>query len=238
MMDATHLKYAADFLKVNSNLVSRSNGELLYETYIDSLNHTNNIYPYIEAFTSILSDALGLPTLMLLFDGYIPSGTFIDYKFTNEGLTLPKNIKELKSSSFALASGITTVNATGVQYVHLHSFMHVKSLKTINLPDVVEIGVAAFQDCSKLDTLHFGADLATIGNGAFAECSSLKEIYLPKGLICIGHGAFKDTPLETIYFDGPYEDFNRIMKRFPGALYKAGKTKNRTIICSDKEVKI
>ena len=55
-----------------------------------------------------------------------------------------------------------------------------------------EIGVCAFEYCSKLARLKFDDQLVIIKGGAFRGCSKLTEVYLPKHVKYIGKHAFKD----------------------------------------------
>lgn len=63
--------------------------------------------------------------------------------------------------------------------------------ETINLPNVSEIGLSAFENCSKIASVTLGAP-TSIGERAFFKCESLQSVTLlsPEALTSIGDNAF------------------------------------------------
>ena len=56
------------------------------------------------------------------------------------------------------------------------------------------IGISAFQDCKKLETVILPEGLESMGDNAFANCSSLSQVSLPSTLRGLNKGMFAGTP--------------------------------------------
>ena len=68
-------------------------------------------------------------------------------------------------------------------------------MKSISIPSSVEsIGVKAFCNCTKLESVSFGKEsvLATIGNHCFSHCINLRSIELPSQIEEISSGLFEE----------------------------------------------
>ncbi len=64
-------------------------------------------------------------------------------------------------------------------------------IKKLVLPDTLElIEKEAFDNCTKLQSVHFGSGLKEIQTGAFCSCSAIKEITLPASIRSLGAEAF------------------------------------------------
>ena len=75
-------------------------------------------------------------------------------------------------------------------------------LHTLTIEGPIEsMGLAAFYECTKLETISFGENIKTIGEQAFQGCSSLTKVTIPDSVTSIGEEAFYEcTKLETISF--------------------------------------
>lgn len=60
----------------------------------------------------------------------------------------------------------------------------------MTLPNVKNIGTAAFRQCSKLTTLNLGQGLVNVGNEAFYECTNITKLTFPNTAQTIGDRAF------------------------------------------------
>jgi hypothetical protein len=238
MSDINVQKRVADILRNNKKLISIGNGEQLYDVLTESLDNVNNIYPYIAELTDILSSVMGVGGVIMLFNEFIPTGTFNHYNFPVEKLTLPSTIRSIRTSAFSAVDGVKVFTANGVSEVYLHSFMNMRSLETLNLPNLRSISTSAFHGCSKLNEMYLGQNLEAIGNGAFEDCTQLDKIFLPATIHTIGHSAFKGTPLTDVYYAGTLKEWDTVMKKCVGAFYKAGKKGNVKIHCKDGDKKI
>ncbi len=69
-------------------------------------------------------------------------------------------------------------------------FYNNASITLMTLPNVKNIGDAAFKQCSKLTTLNLGQNLVTVGNEAFYECKNVTKLTFPNTTQSIGNSAF------------------------------------------------
>ena len=64
-------------------------------------------------------------------------------------------------------------------------------LHTLTIEGPIEsMGLAAFYECTKLETISFGENIKTIGEQAFQGCSSLTKVTIPDSVTSIGLIAF------------------------------------------------
>lgn len=78
-------------------------------------------------------------------------------------------------------------------------FMNLKRLKTVSLPDTIEvIRGHAFDGDSSLTSINLPENLNYLGGGAFKNCKSLKNINIPEKLTEINGNTFENTALESI----------------------------------------
>ena len=79
-----------------------------------------------------------------------------------------------------------------------YCFQRCKSLKSIELPDGVEIlSISAFHGCSSLTSVSLPSTLKKIGSFCFQGCKSLKSIELPDGVEILSISAFSYCPSLT-----------------------------------------
>lgn len=100
-------------------------------------------------------------------------------KFCDEDINVVVDDNVLDERMDAVISGEVSGNViSNVAALKDYAFSYCKNLKTISLPNVMQIGGNAFRDCSSL--IEFYAPKAT-GAGAtvFSGCTALKTIELP-----------------------------------------------------------
>eukprot|EP00984_Skeletonema_dohrnii_P000302 scaffold96_cov77-Skeletonema_dohrnii-CCMP3373.AAC.7 len=78
----------------------------------------------------------------------------------------------------------------GIRKVGKMAFHECKSLKSIDLRSVLEIGMQAFDGCKNLTDVKFGDKLETTGICAFEGCTSLQRLKLTS-VITVKLGAFR-----------------------------------------------
>ena len=99
---------------------------------------------------------------------------------TDITLNLAADFRDFSKITDALKNAEAgTINLTLKGCDEIKDFNSVKSLKSIKLPDVINIYDGAFQECTNLESVDApNADL--IRKFAFAYCSRLKSVYAPK----------------------------------------------------------
>ncbi len=129
-------------------------------------------------------------------------------------------------TDIVLPSGITTIN----QY----AFIYNDGIASIVIPDsVTNIGDDAFCWCLGLSNVTIGNGVTSIGKNVFSGCEGLTSVTIPESVTSIGDDAFERCfELETIYFNGTVEEFNKISI---GAS-AFGSTKAKTVICTNGTV--
>lgn len=116
-------------------------------------------------------------------------------------VTLSKNLKEIKSGTFANAGAevLNVFNSSNeAKYYDYYGLRTVKSTEagSVTIPNSVKtIGANAFSNCYNLflDTKggsSFGTSVESIGDNAFSGCYSLDSIRFPTTLKTIGREAF------------------------------------------------
>ncbi len=137
-------------------------------------------------------------------------------KLTNSALYIGKTLYTFfgDASSFTIASGTLSVSPS--------AFEGNKTLESIDLSGIVEVGKDAFKNCSSLATVDFGNSLEVIGISAFDGCSALSgTITLPASVISLGANAFENCGIETadlsatglsVMSNGVFKDCDNIKK--------------------------
>ncbi len=89
---------------------------------------------------------------------------------------------------------VSTINEVvipdSVTYIGQFAFWGCKELTTINLNNITNIGIGAFQECAKLSGITFSDKLTSIGDYAFWNCAAIAAVDFPEALETIGEGAF------------------------------------------------
>ena len=99
-------------------------------------------------------------------------------------------------------------------------------LHTLTIEGPIEsMGLAAFYECTKLETISFGENIETIGRWAFTGCSALTNVTIPKNVTTIESGTFKKcSKLEYIILPAGLTSFKDSLTGCPagnpnGAIY-------------------
>lgn len=120
-----------------------------------------------------------VPASVQVFDSELPS-TLEKVSFRGAPREISAKFRETKITEIVIPEGVK----------ELTGFENCKTLKTITLPDSIEIlGVTAFSNCTALEVANLPANLKYIGAPAygrgahcFQNCSSLKELKIPESL--------------------------------------------------------
>ena len=86
-----------------------------------------------------------------------------------------------------------------------------ETLEKVVLPDTITyIGKYAFAKCEKLESIKVPQKVVELYDSTFSYCFSLKSLFIYNTLTDIGESVFDVCPLETIYYSGSKEEYNRI----------------------------
>lgn len=98
---------------------------------------------------------------------------------TDITLNLAEDFSDFSKITDALKNAEAgTINLTLKGCEKIKDFNSVKSLKSINLPDIITIYDRAFQECTNLESVQVPEALK-ISNCAFTNCSRLESVYAP-----------------------------------------------------------
>lgn len=115
----------------------------------------------------------------------------------------PKGIRVIGKHGFDECVNLESADfPDGLEVIGDYAFRFCRHLIISRIPDsVVKIGNGAFDSCTIADSLDF-PNLVELGSAAFNECWGLKHIYIPASLGVIGWGAFlRCKDLESITVD-------------------------------------
>lgn len=125
-----------------------------------------------------------------------------NYSETNKapwaGLNVTKivveNISTIGNYAFAGLSEVTEITLpTTVYEIGDYAFKNCAGLKSIEIPDSLELGIIStgmFSGCTSLETIKLPDNIQKIENYAFANCKSLRSFIVPKDVTQISEGTF------------------------------------------------
>ena len=110
-----------------------------------------------------------------------------------KNIIIPNNVTSIGNDAFSYCSNLSTiVLPNNLEYIGNYVFMN-SGLKTITIPDNVEIesdGQQLFSDCGLLETVILPKNIKVIGGSMFHNCYKLSTITLPASVETIKGGAF------------------------------------------------
>lgn len=99
------------------------------------------------------------------------------------------------SSSFSSPTIVNVELPDTIRHIGVNAFNNSKKLESVvGATKLKYIGTAAFKNCVSLKTISLPQTLMHIGNEAFMGCAALRELYIPESVVQIGPNAFKDCP--------------------------------------------
>lgn len=120
-----------------------------------------------------------------------------------QSITLSNNLESLGDSAFWNCKKLTTINLpTKLKNIEPYAFWNT-SITTIDIPESVKnIGLGAFNMCSKLETVYIRSNEVvstyfTSVYQAFSNCPNLQKIYVPQHLV----EEYKNHSLWSLYGD-------------------------------------
>lgn len=186
-----------------------------YYSYLEELNFPSSLK---EIKASGLSYMMGLKSASFPNDAVV-SGTYLFSGCTElEKLTLPADIYNncyIESENFDTLTITAGENINGIsgkkpnlrvvtlpntlKTIGVGAFRELTKLESIDIPDsVTTIGKNAFYGCTTLATVKFPSSLESIGDNAFENCEKLTSFIAPSQLKTIGYRAFAGSGLEIV----------------------------------------
>ena len=128
----------------------------------------------------------------------VNNGYMLGFKGNPVSVVLPDTCKAIPSGMFENMTNLTTVIIPpSVVSVGSRAFAN-SGVSSIDIASVSEIGISAFDGCTRLQKVVLSPDLTSIPNNAFMNCSCLVAIDIPSGVTSIGDYAFYNcTSLRT-----------------------------------------
>lgn len=111
---------------------------------------------------------------------------------------LSESVEFIGDFAFAWCSGLENINLPqSIRNTRLFmTFIHCKSLKSIDLPDCIEETTDVFENCTSLETVSLPKGLKVL-NG-FENCKSLKHLTVPEGVVETDRALAGCTRIESI----------------------------------------
>jgi hypothetical protein len=130
--------------------------------------------------------ALGSSVYAWYTDTFTPG---LRYDITSDTECTVTGIGYTKDTELVIPDNIDGYTVTAIGN---YAFEGKKFLR-ITLPDTLkEIGIGAFSECLRLESIAIPAGVTYIGRGAFSECPRLESIAIPAGVTYIGDWAFSE----------------------------------------------
>lgn len=129
-----------------------------------------------------------------------------------------------------------TYKGIAVTSIGRNAFSDCTALKTVTIGNnVIEIGSAAFENCTNLWwSITIPDNVTSIGDYAFYGCTSLASVTIGNGVTSIGNGAFSNcVNLWSIIYHGTKAQWNAISK---GSSWNYNIASYCTIHCTDGDI--
>lgn len=109
-------------------------------------------------------------------------------------IDLSKTGNTIGEGAFYLDVALSKAILTNVEYVGDYAFADCENLRTVSIPNVIEIGEAAFgkyeHNAPSFMTIELPNTLTTMRDGVFIGCAGITEITLPESLVECGDYMF------------------------------------------------
>lgn len=110
------------------------------------------------------------------FSGYEQRISDEAFKMSELSGALVTGAKSIGKYAFS-CTHITSLNLPNIEEIDIYAFEYCSQLKKIKFGDSLKvIDAAAFRDCTKLEEVEFSASTLVIGKSAFKDCKKLKEV--------------------------------------------------------------
>ena len=128
----------------------------------------------------------------------IPSYAFYNNSNVKE-ISIPEGVSQMDTYSISYCSSLESVNLPqSMVYGAYESMTSNSKLKTIVLPDNLEMGYSFLKDCTALEHITLPKNLKKIAASLLCGCSALKQIEIPESVTSIEENAFKQSGLTSL----------------------------------------
>lgn len=115
------------------------------------------------------------------------------YQSSLETIELSENLESIGNYAFYRCTKLSDIEIPDlITYIPSNAFASCNNLINADLNSCTIIGLSAFENCSKLETVILSETTKTIGEKAFKNCRKLVNIELPQSLDYINAKAFYD----------------------------------------------
>lgn len=130
-------------------------------------------------------------------------------------IAIPEGVSSIGEYAFRECTAIEEITLPeSLETLGNGAFFSCTALKSVILPiGLTSLGASAFGSCSSLESVTVLAKLESIPYDTFFECTALKLVTLPETVTTIGERAFENCPVETVIFDGSWEQWDEITFR-------------------------
>lgn len=143
-------------------------------------SHAEYTYTLLEDGTVAIDGYSGEPSTLEVpgeIDGYTVSA-ISESAFANKSglrkVILPETLKKIGDYAFYDCTGLTSVEAAGLEQIGHSAFYGCSALKKVTWSEeLTHIGDSAFASCTKLASLTVPSSCEYIGTNAFMACESL-----------------------------------------------------------------
>lgn len=128
----------------------------------------------------------------------IPESAF--YKNENlKSISIPEGVKHLSTYSFYTCSILETAQLPQSLISSGYDiFSYCQKLKSVSLPDDMQIGYSFFKSCSALESVQLPKNLQNLPSHTFSNCTNLKNINLPVAINTIEDYAFNNCGITSL----------------------------------------
>lgn len=162
--------------------------------YVTEICRSGYDYIILGIYLSMLLAACGVDIFPYLTDEFVHltsevtedsgRGVFFGVPFDNLNYTLNlNNLTQIGDDMFSFTN-IKTINAPNVEQVGCSAFMKCNNLTKVELPKCTYVGDAAFFHCVNLQEISLPSfsNAYTHFFGAFEDCKNLRKIRVPKSV--------------------------------------------------------
>lgn len=144
------------------------------------------------------------------FDNYIQTAMFYGVSGLKQYI-VPEFVVEIHDNAFTGSDIESVIVNQYCENIGMDVFKDCEKLQNIKISDQVQrLGRSCFE-ASGIKSLKLPHKLIFIPEGLCSYCPNLKEVYIPKDVRKIALSAFNESPIETIYFEGSEDDWDKLI---------------------------